>query len=342
MKRFISKISLVLVVILCLSMIGCGSGSVSDPSESSPKANAEPVKGSKFPSHNLTLVVPYGAGSSVDISGRAIQPALQDAIGQTVVVENREGGSGAVGFTYLANLDDSGYAFGIANIASICTNAVLGDLELDPREAYYFLGNTVTDPFLVLVSAESSFNTLQDLIDYATEHPGEVTYGATGAMSMDTMTGYDIEAAGDCDLNIVSFSSGSDVIAGILGGHVQACGSSLSEGLPYIQDGSLKCIGIGGDSRAPEIPDVPTYAEQGINMTFQMAKRAVFLPANTSQDALDVLVPALKAAIESESYKEACATLSLQPMYLDPEACMEECTNVMEFLEENRDSLIGG
>lgn len=333
MKKYSRIFVLILVVVMSLAFSACDRGV--QPSEN--------TTGTDYPSRTVTLMVPYGAGSSVDINGRAIQPALQEALGQTVVVENKEGGSGAVGFTYVAKqVDETGYYMGIANIASICTNAVLGDLEIDPSKDFYFVGCTATDPFMVLVRSNSEFNTLQDLIDYAVDHPGEVTYGATGAMSMDTMTGYDIEAAGNCDLNIVSFPSGNDVIAGIMGGHVQACGSALSEGLPYIESGDLKCIGIGGTKRSEKLPDVPTYDEQGIPMTFQMAKRAIWVPADTDPAVLDILVPALKAAVESDTYKKTCETINLQPMYLSPDECMEEAVSVMNFLRENKEALTAG
>ncbi|MFZ7101446.1 MAG: Bug family tripartite tricarboxylate transporter substrate binding protein [Peptococcaceae bacterium] len=333
MKKYSRILALVLIVLMSLTFAACNRG----------EQSGENTTNTDYPSRTVTLMVPYGAGSSVDINGRAIQPALQEALKQTVVVENKEGGSGAVGCTYVAKqVDETGYYMGIANIASICANAVLGDLEIDPSQDYYFVGCTATDPFMVLVSSQSEFNTLQDLIDYAVDHPGEVTYGATGAMSMDTMTGYDIEAAGNCDLNVVSYSSGNDVIAGIMGGHVQVCGSALSEALPYIESGDLKCIGIGGEKRSEKLPDVPTYDEQGIAMTFQMAKRAIWLPADTDPAVLDILVSALKAAVESDSYKKTCETLSLQPMYLTPDDCMDEAVSVMNFLRENKDALTAG
>ncbi|GEM_PF-314811 len=335
------KILSLVMVVAVISLAGC---SGSSPSGSAPTSSAPATTAasqttapqtSGFPTRQIQIVAAYAAGGGVDINCRAISPILQNILGKPVVVANKPGASGALGFTYVGMADPDGYTVGLANIASMCSTYVLGDLRVDTTTGYTYLGATVVDPFLICVSKDSPYTSLKDVVEYLKTNPGGLSYGATGALSTDYLLAQNIEAVAGIEMNKVIFDGGSEALAALMGGHIQLMGGSFSETYSHVQDGEVKLIAVGGDERLPEQPDVATFSEQGFTVAFNAAKRAIFGPADMDPQAVEVLTAAIKQAVESDEFKTKCKEIGLQATYLTPEECVEEAKTITEFLQNN-------
>jgi tripartite-type tricarboxylate transporter receptor subunit TctC len=287
----------------------------------------------KYPARQIEIIVPYAAGGGVDTNARALIPALEEALGATAVAVNKPGAGGVLGFTYIATSKPDGYTIGLAALSSICTNAALGDFDVDPREAYRFLGGVVFDPVAIAVAKNSPFNTLGELIAFAKSHPNELSYGATGSLSLDAMVCRDLERVGGVEINIVNFDGGAETMAAVMGGHIQIMGGTFSEIFSYHKDGEVKILGVG--EKVEDVPDIKSFKEQGYDMAVTGARRALIVPKGVSDEIVTLLIPAAEKAIKSEDFKKKAATVGLIPSYSTPERCLEETKALMDFFLNN-------
>jgi len=338
---FKKKMVLALALSVCL-MAACssggtapsGSGGAPAGTEASASASA-PASGSKFPARQIEIIVPYAAGGGVDINCRAIAPFLEENLGVPVVVINKPGAGGVPGMTYGAMVNPDGYTLTIANIIAMCANSALGDFTLDPRSDFQFLGVTVMDPGVIAVSKDSPYNTLDEVITYLKSNPDGLSYGATGDLSLDGLLCINLEKLADVEINTVNFDGGKDALAALMGGHIQLMGGTLSEIITPYQDGEVKILGVGGAERLAELPEVPTFAEQGYDMSITAAKRALMMPPGADPEVVKILTDAVEKAVTSEGFIAKCKELGLRSTYLNPDECVAEANTVMSFFDEN-------
>jgi len=283
---------------------------------------------SEYPSRNVTMVVAYKAGGGQYITARALQSSLETALGESVVITNKEGGSGVIGFTYIANSKPDGYTIGMCALSSICINHVFGELEKDPREAYEFLGGVCNEVNAICVSADSEFDSLSDIVEFAKAHPSEITFAVTGATSADSVLAKEIERSAGIDFKEIDFDGASDALASVLGGHVNLMGGTLSEMVTYEQAGQVKIIAVAGDDYG-----YPTFEEQGVPIGFASIRRAIIAPKGLPDGVREKLVAAIKEAVESEDYIEKATATGQNPEYASPETMAGELDALMEALE---------
>jgi tripartite-type tricarboxylate transporter receptor subunit TctC len=339
MLRKVSIGVLCMVTVMALVLAGCSSPAAT--ASNTPAATAPAAE--KFPTRPLELVVPYNAGSSVDINARAVSPSLERALNGKVMVTNKGGASGGIGANYVAkSAKPDGYTMGLANIASIVSTAALSDVGFDPLKDLKWIGCTATDTFLIGAASNSPFNSLKDVVEYLKKHPNGLKYAADGATSMDAMLAYNIESVAGVDINLVSFNGGGDVVTAVLGGHVDIYGGAYSATKSLIEAGKLKLLGVGGDKRMEQFPNVPTFAEQGYPMIFNMAKRSVYVPSATDPAVVAILQDALKKAVADPEYVEKCKMTGLMPTYLSPEECLQEAQTVSDWYAKNKEKILLG
>jgi len=281
-----------------------------------------------YPSRQVELIVPYAAGGSADVTARAFAPSLEETLGQTVVVVNKPGASGVIGFSYVASASKDGYTIGIVPIASLCINHVLGELTFDPVEDYEMLGGISEDPVALCVSADSPFNTLSDLIDYAKEHPGELSVATSGLTSMDTLMCLDVAKTAGVEFNIVGFDGGGDCITAVMGGHADMMGGTYGEMITYVEAGQLKMLGVGEAGY-----DVPSFEEQGYPITLKKQIRAIYAPKGLDDEVKATLIKAVETAVKSDGFAEELGKVDTEPCYHTPEECTEFCHKISKALE---------
>lgn len=298
----ISKTMLVVAVMSCF-VIACFT--VSD------------AAAQKFPNRPIEIIVGFGAGGGTDISFRNIAPALEKELGVPVVILNKPGAGGVIGWNTLANSKPTGYTIGSINMPAIVGSYVTGDMKIDPRTAFKFLGNTVFDANCIAVSAKSNINNIKDLVSFLKKNPEGLSYGATGKVSTDGLTALAIEKAAGVKFRMINFKGGSEAITAALGGHVDVVGLTISEAFPFVKDGTLKLLGVGGDNRDADLPQVQTFKEQGFPLKINGSSRGLIMPAGADETVLVALRNAVKKAATSEAYITASKKVGQQGIYTD-------------------------
>jgi len=337
------------VALLMLVTVLTGCGGTSTPASQAPASQAPasqapasqaptsqaPASNSSYPTRQIELIAPFAAGGSVDLNCRIIAPLLEKELGGTVVVVNKPGASGVLGFTYIGMAKPDGYTIGLGNLFGVTSNAAQGNFKMDPATQLEYLGGVVVDTVVLAAAADSPFDTFQDVVDYLKEHPEDLSYAATGAQSMDGLMMVDMENVAGIEMNMVTFDGGSESVAALLGGHVDLWGTTVSESLSYYQSGEIKVLAVGGKERAAEMPDAPTFAEQGYPLSVNAAQRALFMAVDSDPEILKTLRDAVKSFAESDEYKQQCADMGVTPTYMSPEECVETVNTLMAFFAEN-------
>jgi tripartite-type tricarboxylate transporter receptor subunit TctC len=293
----------------------------------------ESAAGGGFPDRAVNVIVPYAPASGNDINIRTIAPSLEKYLGVPVVVTNEPAGNGLPALTKVAkSTRPDGYTWSIANIVATTSQSVLGDFEVDPSTDYDYLGVIVVDPGVIVAAKNGPYKTLDDVVAASKRTPNSISYGGTGEYSLDGLLCTNLEALAGIDLNFVNYG-GSEGITAIMGGHLDLMGSGLAEALQAYLDGAVNIIGIGGDERAPEMPDVPTFKEQGYNFTIQASERAIMGPAGVNAATLNILRDAFKKASEDPEYIERCKRVGMRNQYIAPDRTISDVKGLMEFFD---------
>ncbi len=269
-------------------------------------ASAEPF----VPERNATMVVTSSAGGGSDIISRTISNILtrQKIIPVEIVVENRPGGSGAVGFNYAAKKKGDPYT--IANFAlAFFTTPLLGNSPVTYKD-FTPLASVAVDPYIMVVSAKSEIKSLDDL-----KAKGSVVSGTTGVASDPSLIAHLLKAGLDIPIQIVPYGGDGEVTSALLGGHVDVQFGNPSEVLPLIKAGEVRPIAISATERLEALPDVPTFKELGHDIEL-MQVRGFVLPKDVDPEAAKYWADAFKKATETEEWKkEYIDRFNVQPAF---------------------------
>ncbi len=269
-----------------------------------------------FPTKQINIVVGASAGGTSDVVTRFLAKDVESQLGVPVVVNNRPGGSCSVAFEYMAAQKPDGYNLMYMPVESAMVKA-LGFTQLEPASVD-FIALAMTLPATVTVNASSEWNTFEDLIAYAKEHPGEVTVGNSGTGSIWHFAAAGIERACGVQFNHVPFDSGTAAATAVMGGHVDVATVAPGEVLSGVQSGDLKVLGIVDTQRSSIYPDVPCFTELGYDVEI-LGWGAFAGPDGLPEDVKATLEEAFKNAIESQGFADLCAQYGLTRSYMTGE-----------------------
>lgn len=295
------KIALVLAGLMILSLCACSQ--TKDTSETADKGGGEAAS-VEFPkgSKPVNIIVPYAAGGVSDATMRVFAPELEKELGTTVTVTNITGASGIVGLTSAQTSEADGYTIAYIPVELTMFRS-LGQSDLGVDDLDYIC-RIYTAPTVLSVRADSEFNTLEDFVDYAKEHPGEVTVGNSGAGGIMQLGAASLAKACGIEINHVPFNEGiAGSVAAVLGGTCDACVTSPSDVVSNVQSGDFKVLVSMSDKRSSALPDVPTASELGYDVTC-LCFGGLGVPKETPQEVVDILAKAAKTASESDAMKE--------------------------------------
>jgi putative tricarboxylic transport membrane protein len=253
------------------------------------------------PSGNITMVVPMGAGGGSDLSGRAIASGLEAGTGLNVSVENREGGSGAIGYSYFLAQEGKNNLLLAAETAMLAL-PVTQDVEFT-YEDFTPIMKAGDDFTLIVVAPDSEYDTCSDVVDAARDE--RVVAAVSGATSLDEIVFTLIETDQDVEFDRVPFTSGSEVLTGILGGQVDVASLNPSEVVAQLDNGDLKALCAVSEERYTydELKDIPTAMEQGIDVSFAQF-RGFIAPGNIGEESTQYWIDAAKEYEQSAEYTE--------------------------------------
>jgi tripartite-type tricarboxylate transporter receptor subunit TctC len=276
---------------------------------------AAPVLGQQFPAKEVSIIIPYAPGGATDLVFRALANSSQKYLGKAVVVINRAGGGGAVGFTEAAQAKPDGYT-----LASVITPVTILPHQVKTAFTYQSFEpiiNVVLDPAMLQVRADAPWKTLQEFLAYAGKNPGMITVGNSGAGGGVHLIALAFEKAAGVRFNHIPFAGGGPSVTALLGGHVHAVSVSPPEGIAHVKAGKLRIIALFSGTRMQDFPNVPTVREQGINFTMSQW-RGLAAPKGTPPQVIKVLHDAFKRGMEDPGFVKNAADMSVALAYLGP------------------------
>ena len=211
------------------------------------------------------MVVPLPAGAAVDVIGRLVAAKLGERLGQTVVIENRAGASGAIGADAVAKAAPDGYTLGMATTTTHVTNAIVNSkLAYDPVKDFTPIALIGVVPYALSVSPKLPVNNVRELIALAKSKPGMLNYSSVGLGSVAHLATELLSNMTGIKLNHVPYRSASQAVIDLAEGRIDITFGTLGSSLPLIKDGKIKLLAVSTTRRASQVPDIPTIAEAGV------------------------------------------------------------------------------
>ena len=216
-----------------------------------------------WPGKTIRIVVPYTPGGSSDIIARAIAQPLQDALKQTVIVENKPGANGNTGTDFVAKSPADGYTLLLCDVGALAiTPSVYSKLPFDPKKDLRGVTMLAYSPHLLVVHPSVKANSLKELV--ALSQSSKLDFAVTAIGSAPHLAGVAVEKATGAKWQYIPYKGGSQAIGDTVAGQTQVLMNGMLATLPQVQAGKLKVIGVSKATRVPLLPDVPTIAEQGV------------------------------------------------------------------------------
>jgi len=267
-----------------------------------------------YPERAITFICPWPAGGTADITMRALCVAAARTLGQTIVVENKAGGSGMLGLRALASAKPDGYTIGQIPI-SVTRFSQLGTVQIDPLKELSYIARTSGQTFGIVVRAESPWKTLKDFVAAAKANPGKLTYGSAGIGGATHVGMEEFALAAGAQFNHIPYKGGAPALQDLLGGQIDALADS-SSWAPHVKAGKLRLLATWGEKRTQDFPEVQTLREQGFDVVVD-APNGIGAPKGIDPAIDKRLREAFKLAAASPEFLAACDKIDAPVMYLD-------------------------
>jgi len=274
---------------------------------------AIPVQAAGFPEKEVQIIIPWAPGGATDLIFRAVAAATEKHLGKAVVIVNRAGGGGAVGYTEGAQARPDGYTLTSAvTPLTILPHQVKTAFTYQSFEAVI---NVVRDPAMFLVRSEAPWKDVKEFLEQAKKNPGMISVGNSGAGGGVHLIAMAFEKAMGVKFNHIPFSGGGPSVTALLGGHINAVSVSPPEGISQVQAGKLRIIALFSEKRFDMFPNIPTCKEQGVN--FAMGQwRGLAAPKGTPPAVIQKLHDAFKKGMEDAGFKKNAKDMAVNLEYM--------------------------
>src|SRR4051812_2631512 len=263
-----------------------------------------------YPSKPVKILVPYGPGGATDIIARIVAQRLTDALGQTFLVENRPGANGNIALEAAAKATADGYTLLVGNVSTNAINETVfaHQLQIKPSRDLVGIAKLVEIPHIVVANASLPASNIAEFIALAKKEPGKINFASVGLGSYPHLDMERLMKAAGIQLTHVPYKGGAgQAIPAMISGEVQVAFFNMASLLPHIKSGRLKALAAIPTERLPELPQVPTLAEQGFPGIGTNAWQGMFAPAATPKAIIDKLHGAVLAVLTKPDTKEGLA-----------------------------------
>lgn len=265
-----------------------------------------------YPEQPVTLIVPYPPGGTTDIAARAVANAMQEHLGQTLVVENKPGAGGNVGMALLSRAKPDGYTIAMGTIGTQSINQFLyQDMGFDPAKDFEPIALVMTAPNVISVRADSPYKTLADLVEGARK--GQLSYGTPGIGSSVHMSGVLFEQQAGVEMLHVPFKGVAHSLPALAGGHIDVLFDNLPSSLSHIKSGErIRALAVTSPQPSPSVPDVPTANSAGLEGLEATAWFALYAPSGTPDEATEKLIDSARKALAAKDLQDTFIGLGAQ------------------------------
>jgi tripartite-type tricarboxylate transporter receptor subunit TctC len=273
-----------------------------------------------FPTKPIRVVIPFVAGGSSDIVGRAIASKFPELLGQPGVVENKPGANGAIAAEFVAKAEPDGHTILVGSIGVFSINAALfKDLRYDPVRDFAPITLAVTTPNVLITKPNLPANSLKELIEFAKKNPGKLSYCSSGTGSSDHLTAELLNQMSGASAVHVPYRGGAACQTDIMGNQVDFSFQNLGAVTNYIRGGRMKALAVTAKTRHPQLPNVPTVAEAGFPDLVVTSWQAAAAPAKTPRDVVARLHAATVKALNSTDVRERMNQIGFDVVASTPE-----------------------
>lgn len=290
----------------------------------------------KYPDRKVDVIISYSPGGGTDVMARTLFPYVEEELGVPFVIQNKPGAGSQIGYTALAMSKPDGYTIGNINTMSIVTMELTREnIAFKLKENIQPLCQVVYDPSTIFVRKDSPFKTMEDLVDYAKEHPGEISYGGTVMWASHHVHMIMLERAAGIELNYITFDGSAGAKAAILGGHIDVAGAGFSEFVQQVKEGSLRALVTAAATRWEEFPDIPTYYDLGYDIEIG-ASRGFGVPKGTPTELVQFLANTIKEVMKKPEFIAKAKQVGIYPIlsFRGPEAQTEFLYKLQDEMKE--------
>src|SRR5688572_11024919 len=276
--------------------------------------SAAPAAAADFPTKPLQLMVAFPAGGGTDVAARIVASIAEKKLGQPIVVVNRGGAGGQVGWTDMSRARADGYYIGFINLPALNT------IILDPERKATFkadnflpLINQVLDPGIIWVKGDSPYKTLKDLLEAARKSPNKISAATTGILSDDHLAILMTEEAfPGAIFRIVHLAGGAPQMTAILGGHIDVAFDNVGGIVRRVKSGEVRALVVMDPKRSQYLPDVPTTVELGYKTVISNSTRGIAVPRGTPAPVIKKLEEVFKKAMDDPEHVKKMEEQGLQ------------------------------
>ena len=283
--------------------------------------SAAPAAAQDFPNKPIRIVVPFGPGGGGDIVGRIFGQALQEKLGQPVVVENKPGAAGTLGNEMIARAEKDGYTIGVMTAGQVIAGAMNKSLRYDPATAFEPISQVGTASLMLVARADFPATSVDELIAAAKANPGKINVASPGFGATQHMSGELFKQMAGIDMVSVQFRTTPEAVTAVLGKQVDVLFDTVLAVIGQVQSGQLKAIAVTSKDRFPIVPDVPAIAESAAMRGYDVSTwYGFFGPRGIPPEIVAKLNKALNEALMDAGVREKLTKAGVTVQGSTPEA----------------------
>ena len=272
-----------------------------------------------YPTRPVRVVVGFPAGGPTDAIARIVAQKLTDNLGQQFFVENIGGAGGNTAAGQVARVTPDGYTIMAISTGFVVNPSLYAKVPYDPIKDFAPVTLVAASPNIVVVNPQVPAKTLPELVQLIRDNPGKYSFAGPGVGSTPHLGGELFRLAFKLDLVHVPFTGAGPAVQATVGGHTPIAFTALPSSLSAVQAGQLRALGVASAERAAGLPDVPTYAEQGVKDQDADTLTGIVAPAGTPKEIVDLLYREIAKIVAQPDVKERLTVLGFNPVANTPE-----------------------
>lgn len=272
-----------------------------------------------YPTRPVRVVVGFPAGGPTDIIARVVAQKLSESLGQQFYVENLPGAGSNIASGQVAHAAPDGYTMMAISTGFMVNPSLYAKVPYDPIKDFSAVSMVAASPNVVVVNPQVPAKTLPELVQLIRDNPGKYSYAGPGIGSTPQLGGELFRLTYKLDLIHVPFTGAAPAVQSTIGGHTPIAFTALPSSMAAIQAGQVRAIALAAAERAPQLPDVPTFSEQGVKDQDADTLTGIVVPAGTPKEIVDLLSRTIAKGVAEPEVKERLAALGFRPVANTPD-----------------------
>jgi tripartite-type tricarboxylate transporter receptor subunit TctC len=278
-----------------------------------------PALAQNYPNKSVRVVVGFAAGGPTDVIARIVAQKLSESLGQQFYVENLAGAGGNTASAQVARASADGYTVMVVSTGFMVNMTLYARVPYDAVKDFAPVTLVAFSPNVVVVNPAVPAKTIPELVQLIRDNPGKYSYAGPGVGSTPHLSGELFKLSYKLDLVHVPFTGAGPAIGAAIGGHTQIAFTALPPAIGAVKDGKLRALGVAAKGRIAALPELPTFAEQGLSGQEADTLTGIVVPAGTPQEIVDLLQKEIAKAVAQADVKGKLETLGFIPVASTPE-----------------------